>query len=219
MKILIPELIKGQDEMFVYARLKYYCDTQFEAPEDCWKGAAVIHINKLTERTGYVVVELRRILQNLVEMGVIREVEPKYKVNKEGYDIESNLQYYFPMHFPVSQISHTDIYQLKPEENIREIYNLQSSFNVIAFIYLLEAPQFDMQGNIVPAYKIGWTSNLVQRLKYYQIALPNVKFITALRGTIVDEQRIQEKFRDLNIGGEWYLKDKSILDYFERYKE
>jgi hypothetical protein len=63
--------------------------------------------------------------------------------------------------------------------------------------------------------KIGWTKNSPRvRLEDLQVGNPRPPHIVAMMpGTILDETRLHDRFRHLNIRGEWFRPEADLLDF------
>lgn len=63
--------------------------------------------------------------------------------------------------------------------------------------------------------KIGFTTNLVQRLK----ALPHEELLGIKPGTMADEKALHGRFAHLRRTGEWFNPERELLDYIETLNE
>ena len=67
--------------------------------------------------------------------------------------------------------------------------------------------------------KIGFSNNPWARISEFKISNPDITLLGAFPGTIEDERKLQEKFRDLLFLGEWYKADPRIFDEIKARKE
>lgn len=75
-------------------------------------------------------------------------------------------------------------------------------------IYLIESDDY---------YKIGYTSNLEQRIKSYNTCNPNFKIIDTRNGSREDESALHTLCEDFREKFEWFKKDTSILYIWKTY--
>lgn len=70
------------------------------------------------------------------------------------------------------------------------------------------------QGNYL---KIGYTSNLKNRLKQYNTCNADYKLLCVINGDY--EVELQSKFKDLKYRDEWFHYSDSIIEQFNLYKD
>lgn len=76
-------------------------------------------------------------------------------------------------------------------------------------IYLIQS------GNYL---KIGYTTNIENRMKQYQTCNPDVFLIKIIDGEYPYENYLHKKFNKYLFKNEWFFYNKSIVDYFLNYE-
>ena len=69
--------------------------------------------------------------------------------------------------------------------------------------------------------KIGYTSNLVERIKSFRLHTGGAgKFDALIKGSKADEKRIQHNLKEYHIMGEWFhLADEEIVAYIKELQD
>ena len=103
------------------------------------------------------------------------------------------------------RVSYESRPRLKPGPKRRAI---DRWFN--GFVYFIEATG-------TPFVKIGYTSDIKDRLKKLQTASPyELRALVCMRADLVEEQRLHERFKSVRVRGEWFERCPEIEAEIER---
>ena len=73
---------------------------------------------------------------------------------------------------------------------------------------------FIQEGGRMGPIKIGFSTNVENRLMTLQTANPNpLKLLYSLRGTEAQEATLHERFKHLRMSGEWFRCSPELLDF------
>lgn len=75
-------------------------------------------------------------------------------------------------------------------------------------IYLIESGDY---------YKIGYTTNINQRLKSYITANPNFKLIETKEGSKQDEKELHRLCKEFKFKNEWFHKTEKLLEIWDNF--
>jgi len=72
-----------------------------------------------------------------------------------------------------------------------------------------------IQNNLEDTFKIGYTNNVKTRLNSLQTGnSTELILLKVIEGTMEEEKKLHDKFKDFKILGEWFSFSEDILNYF-----
>ena len=70
------------------------------------------------------------------------------------------------------------------------------------------------------AIKIGWTGNAKKRIAGLRAVIPmELKLLGTIKGSIKDEERLHDKFKEYRLNGEWFKLVEPILTHIQELCE
>jgi hypothetical protein len=83
----------------------------------------------------------------------------------------------------------------------------------LGYVYFV---QVGSRGDI----KIGYSTNIMKRMNSLSSSMPeNIKLLGYITGDLNREKELHKMFRILNVKGEWFRCDKSIIEYLNLVNE